>query len=204
MTASYQENVSSFNAIINSIKFDAEVCRWFEFFVTQPAVMEELSSDLSMGREYRVIKDAVLKQRILFASAMISILLVMIFKVMWVFLAVPVVVCLWGRLKKLKTKSVAAISETLISRDYSPKESLSNITLYQLCEQYSKKYGIASLVDKIYCFSQVKRRSVIVFLMIAIGIWTVGFSWKAVVVMLCYYELIKATVMTATVYRHLR
>ena len=204
MPATHQENVSSFEAILNSIKYDPEVCRWFEFFVTQPAVMEELFSDPSMGREYRVVKDAILKQRILFAAAMISILLVMIFQVMWVFLVVPVVVYFWIRLKKLKTKSVAAISEALISRDYSPKEILSNITLYQLCEQYSKKYGIASLVDKIYCFDQVKRRSVIVFLMIVIGIWTVAFSWKAALAMLCYYELIKAAAMTAAVYRHLR
>ncbi len=204
MTASYQENVSSFNAIINSIKFDAEVCRWFEFLVSQPAVWAQLSSAPQMERAYRDIKEAIFKQRVLLGAAALSVPAAIVLKIFWVVLVTPAIMYFWVRLQKLKARAVVAVSETLISRDYSPKEILANITLYQLSEQYAKKYGIASLVDKIYCFDRVKRYSIFVFLVIVIGIWTVAFSWKAAVVMLCYYELVKALLMTAVVYRRLR
>ncbi len=204
MTASYQENVSSFDAIINSIKYDIEVCRWFEFFVTQPAIAAELQSDAQMAQAYGDLQKAVFKQRVVLALALISVLAISFLKTYWAFLMIPAVLYYGIRFQGQKKDCVVEISKKVISRDYAPVDSLSSITLFQLSEQYAKKYGIASLVDKIYCVDQVKRYSVLVFLVVVMAVWTVAFSWKAALAMICYYHLIRAGLMTAVVYRHLR
>ncbi len=204
MTVSHQEHVSSFEAIINSIKYDAEVCRWFEFLIDQPAVSAQISAEEGIARAYQDIQLSLLRQRVLFAFALASIAAVILSKSLWPLLAVPLILFGWLHSQKAKAAAVVAVSERLIRRDYVPVDILSNITLFQLSEQYSKKYKVASLVDKIYCFDRVKRYSVLVFLVVVMAIWTVAFSWKAALVMLCYYELIKAALMTAVVYRRLQ
>ncbi len=204
MATSYQEHVSSFEAIISSIKVDAEVCRWFEFFVTQPALAAELASDPQMSQSYRDIEQAVFRQRILFAAALISMAAVILLKTLWALLAVPFILYFWIRLQRSKNAGVVSISEYLIRRDHASLESLSHITLYQLSEEYAHKYGIASLVDKIYCFDQVKRYSIFIVFVFGLVIWVGIFSWKVVLGMVCYYELIKAALMTTVVYRRLQ
>jgi hypothetical protein len=204
MTVSHQEHVSSFEAIINSIKYDAEVCRWFEFLIAQPAVSAQISAEEGAVQAYRDIQRALLRQRVIFAFALASVMAVILSKSFWPLLAVPFILYFWFHSQKVKAAAVVAVSERLISRDYVPLDILSGITLFQLSEQYSKKYKIASLVDKIYCFDRVKRYSVLVFLVVVMAIWTVAFSWKAALVMLCYYELIKAALMTTVVYRRLQ
>ncbi|HSA30965.1 MAG TPA: hypothetical protein P5160_04095 [Candidatus Omnitrophota bacterium] len=204
MTEFFQEQVSSFEAIINSIKHDAEVCRWFEFLVTHPAVRQEISSGDRMGRAYRDIEASTVKQRTLFALAVLSAVAVAVFKTWWPFLAVPLILFFWFRSQDIKNKAVLSLSEILIRRDYAPVKILSKISLYHLAEEYSQKYGIASLVDKIYCFDRVKRYAIFIFFVLSFVIWVGAFSWKIVLALVCYYELIKAALMTTAVYRRLQ
>jgi len=134
MTEFFQEQVSSFEAIINSIKHDAEVCRWFEFLVTHPAVRQEISSGDRMGRAYRDIEASTVKQRTLFALAVLSAVAVAVFKTWWPFLAVPLILFFWFRSQDIKNKAVLSLSEILIRRDYASVKILSKISLYHLAE----------------------------------------------------------------------
>lgn len=204
MTAIHQENVSSFEAIINSIKYDPEVCRWFEFFVTLPAVAAELSSGAGMERAYRDIQRSILAQRILLGAAILNVAAIVVLETLWPVLAAPFIVFFWFRFQTIKNAGVVSISDYLIRRDYGSLDALSSVTLYQLCEEYAQNQGVASLVDKIYCFDQVKRYSVLALFVVGLVIWVGTFSWKVVLGALCYYELIKAALMSAVVYRRLQ
>lgn len=199
-----QCNISSFDAIINSITFDSEVCRWFTFLVTQPGLAAELQAEKGIPPLYQKLKSVFRKQRILLIALTAAASASLFFPPRWAVLSLLSVLSFyWAYLEQVKKKCVTAISASLIRRDYSA-DTLLQTTLYQLGEHYSRKYRIPSLVDKIFRANQILKFAVIFFLLfiLATGIETT--EWKIVAIVFLYYYAVVYGLRTDTVYRRLR
>jgi len=141
---------SSLTTILNSIRYDPQVCRWFLLLIEQPGAKKEiLDQDPQRKIQYLKLRAATIGQTLLFGlfvgwlwfwsgNRQMALLL----------FPLSLLLALW-RLNSQKKDLIATLSEALLLvKDTS--QSLSQKTLYQIAEIYSREYRIPSLVDTIF------------------------------------------------------
>ena len=152
--------VTSCEAIVDSIKTDQYVSRWFSHLIIQPAVQEQLKSQGDVLKLYQSLARSVAWQAIVYALLIVCVVVFWLTKDM--LSIVPFILLSAASLKNIATRKniVSQISLKVLAQDFPPQE-LGAMTLFHLGEVYSRKYKIPSLVDTIYSLDKILRRTVI-------------------------------------------
>jgi hypothetical protein len=100
-----------------------------------------------------------------------------------------------------KRAVVSQISRELLLLDF-PGEALTQKTLYQIAEIYSRRYNIPSLVDTIYHWDRILRTAVLVLSVILTIIYPVKF-WQYLLAVLVSFFLLSGMIQRTALYRRL-
>ena len=142
MSIPIYKKVSSLEAIVSTIKTDQQVLRWFLFLISQPVIQAKLKNTDQMATLYSNLKRTISRQRSLYQIIFCSGLFIF-FLNQWIYFWLGII-ALYPCIKLYRTKKslVVKISSYLISSDFRGND-LSEKTLFQISELYSKKYQIA-------------------------------------------------------------
>ena len=156
-----QENVTSIEAIRSTIKIDSQAYQWFAFLIVQPEIKSRLGKNAYIRKLYGDLRKIILIQMIAYLFLLGSLPFIVLLKY-YFFLPAAIIPAYFATRFHFKKKTcVSKISIHLVSEDFD-LSILRNTTLYQICEQYSQRYNIPSLVDAIYR-SDITMRYVVFF-----------------------------------------
>lgn len=185
MNSPAQEQISSLDAIVNSIENDGHVYNWFAFMVTRPEVRSRFQSRDEIQRLYRRLQKATFWQNLIYIIFFCIGLWIILFKqihVAWI--AILVLYPFW-KLYQEKTACVKNISHHILSEDFEPEE-LFQKTLYQVCEIYSRKLDIPSLVDAIYAIDKTSRKTILFIIVFVCFVYPLGVLRGGLLLFLIY------------------
>jgi len=196
-------NVSSLEALTSSIDTDKQVYRWFTLLVSQPSLRSKLTSIKKMKTTYQEIKKIISIQRLIFLFLLGSLLILIVLKqyfllFLGLLFSYPLVV-----LHLKKKRCVMAISQHILSRDFEI-EDLCKKTLYQICEIYSKKYKIPSLVDTIYAQDNISRKTIIFTFVFTAWIYPLNNIFFVFLAVILSYNIVYALMNTSFIYKNLK
>ncbi len=201
MTTIFHKAVSSLEAILSSIETDEQVYRWFTLLIIQPEVVKHLASSTS-DQLYAKLKQFTVLQRTIYLACFLGLVAVIFWKkFLYLTLGLIVIYPLY-KIHKDKKKIVIEISSTLLQKDYE-KNELSQKTLYQLCEIYSRKYNIPSLVDTIYALDNISRKAIIFTFIFTAFIYPLK-VWQIFLSIFIAFLLIQAVLKTSFIYKNLK
>lgn len=141
-----QGAISSVSSIIGSIKNDRQVYRWFLMLVRLPEITKVLSVPNKVNKEYLCLKKIQTTKIITYAITVFIAAASCLIKQPWVLLGEVVPLVIFVNLFQENRRCVAAISERFLLENIQPDELVQQ-TLYQICENLSKKFNIPTLVD---------------------------------------------------------
>lgn len=186
MTSPTNIPITSLNALISSIHLDGLVYKWFEFLITQRTMTSELSHIEEMSNYYNVIKKTTQNQILIAILIFLVFLIALLTHDLRFTLFLILLTGLFWHYQKQKIHSVALISKHIILRDFSP-EKLSLITLYQICEIYSRRYRINSLVDTIYYTDKWGRAILLITILVIWFAIPILFAYQVILAFLTYH-----------------
>ena len=133
-------------AVINSIENDRQAYRWFLMFISLPEIQQSLSKQDKTRKEYQALKKIQITEIITYIAVVLVVIAAFFIKQPWLLFwgGLPLVVLV--NLFRKNRRCVAAISEEFLLKNI-PQDELSQQTLFQICEYFSKKYNTPSLVD---------------------------------------------------------
>ena len=142
---------TSLEALTSTIETDNEIANWFYYLLSESSLENEFGKGSQFSAELAHLRQKVLLQN----SAKITVILFLIIVIFWGriehFLAfIPMAVLFIINDKNIR-KDIAKLSQSVLLRDFIDND-FQDKSLYQIGENYSKKYNIASLV-KIQFFS---------------------------------------------------
>jgi len=143
-----QKKFSSINSLQQTIHHDYQSYRWFLFLATRDSILEA-RPQLDIQTERQQLFTSLETQQLIYLLSLPVLALLSFFKayiLLWIFLPVFTYHFLLHLQKKRLT---AQIATKLILNDF-PGESYQEKTLYQICEYFSRKENIPSLVDSIF------------------------------------------------------
>ena len=193
--------VTSVEAIIASIKTDRYVYRWFSYLIVHPAVKAQLKQSLEMSRFYHDLQRQTCLQVIVYVGQ-IFFLYYLIIAQQWLAL-IPIVLLtvLPFYLSHRKMDLVAKISIQALTKDYS-NDQIARMTLFHICEIYSRKLHIPSLVDTIYAMDSALRRTIIWTFVFTVFIYPLAF-WQMLLCLWATYFMIRLIVNLTYFYKRL-
>ncbi len=159
-SALFHKIVTSLEAILNSIQTDPQVFRWFSFLIVQPKLKSELSQMENVKKMYGEFENTMAMQRGLVVILCLMLLCLISLRHYLFLLPGLSSLFLWVLLQNRQKRKTKEIVRYLLSRDFKESE-LSQKTLFQICEIYSQKYHIPSLVDTIYSLDTISRLTII-------------------------------------------
>lgn len=195
---------SSLETIINSIRYDPHVYRWFSLLIDQPRVKERLvADDAAASRQYRLRKGIAFLLALVYALSGILLFLVLKTRNYPLVFFLPVLAYFLIRLSLRKKEMTAHLSRRLLSLDY-PGDSLSSKTLYQIAEIYSRANAIPSLVDTIYHWDRILRWMIAALTLVLFSeIYNLGIR-KVVLAAVLTWILTNAIIRWDAVYKRLK
>lgn len=195
--------VSSLEAIINSIQFDPQVGRWFSLLIEQPVVQEKLKeANPSIKNDYSALRKIVGLQIFLNIVSLLSLCLYCWSKKY--FYLLPLLPLIYSTLKILSQKKIlrGQISRQLLVLDF-PGDSLPSKSLYQIAETYSRIYQIPSLVDTIYHWDRIFPMALVICYFGINAIWPLQL-WQQFLAIAVTMLFIPAIIKLNIVYKKLK
>jgi len=121
------------------------------------------------------------------------------------FAAIPVIILLYPciKLHLRKKECVSQISRHVLSDDYDAA-ALAKTTLYQICEQYSRRYNIPSLVDAIYHSDNILRHTVFTAFVLIVLILPINTTLQRLLALLFSYQIVIIISNASIIYRRLK
>ena len=172
------------------------------FLITQPAVKSELSDDAKICGSYSTLKKTITLQ-----IAVYLILLYLIISAVflqqhiypWIgFLFLYPLFLLYHT----KKKCVIKISSHILFRDFDT-QAMHDKTLYQISEEYSRKYKTLSLVDAISALDKLLRKAIILVFISVCFVYPLG-AWYMYACLIISSYVVYAIANTSLVYKRLR
>ena len=196
-------NVSSLNALISSIKTDKQVYRWFTLSVTQPALSSKLKSIDTLSKIYDKLKKTIFQQRLLLVFILLSVLILIATK-NYIYLSACILLLIpLTRLSNAHKDCVIHISDHMLTHDFD-KSDLPTKTLYQICELYSRQYNIPSLVDTIYAQDNISRKTIIFTFVFTAWLYPLANICAVFLSVIVAYNVILAFTNTSLIYKNLK
>lgn len=202
MAIPFHKNVSSIEALHSSIEYDAQVCRWFQRYLSHPQLQKRLSSSLGFQKQYINLKKLEMFTGLLLCIILAIIATVLVSKQQLLLLAVIPTIGGVIKLNSLRRKQTADICRDLLLQD---KESLriESKTLFQICEIYGRNLNIPTLVDTITAQDAIMRKTFLYACVVTCFIYPFGF-WDNWVNIIGSYALIQTFVNTPLVFDRLK
>lgn len=201
-TQSNQPAISSMNAVISSIENDRQVYRWFLMFISLPDIRQKLCAQDKIKKEYTALKKIQMGEIITYIVSALIVIVSCLIKQFWalILLAGPFVFLFI--LFRKNRGHVSTISEQFLLENIQPDE-LKRQTLYQVCESFSLKYNIPSLVD-IITFQDFVARKVLLGCVLLLPFITYLITWRFWLACLAILLTSIAIVNTSIVLRRLK
>ncbi len=164
MALNIPERVSSLQTIVNSIRYDPQVVRWFLLLVEQPAVQKKILAHYPEGK-----KDYQLLLAIPTLELIGGLLALVLGAWCWQMkhwgglglLIVLVIYPTW-RIIVWRRQVIAELSRKFLVLEFPPEE-LPKKSLYQIAEILGQSYAIPTLVDTIYHWDRALRVGILIF-----------------------------------------
>ncbi len=202
MAIPFHKAVSSLEAIASSIDTDEQVFRWFNFLVTRPAISEHLTDVNHAATLYPRLRK-ILCLQLLLNVLIVGLLVLIIVSKQYVYLwAGLLFIYPLFKLNQNQKKLVVEISTELLKKDFQ-LEDLCQKTLYQLCEIYSKKYNIPSLVDTIYHLDNISRKTIMCVFIFTCFIYPLK-VWQIFATTIASYFVIQIILKIPFIYKNLK
>ena len=185
----HKDQVSSPEAIKESIKVDWHIFAWFSSLIRDPAIQQSLKNDSAASLNYRSLDETTKWQSVFYGTAFMVMVFSMIFDQR---LLLSLLLPLWAILAKLESAKRSLVSELgirLIHQDFTAEE-ITHMTLFQICEAYTKKTGIPSLVKKISGINVILRNALIITFVTTVFIHPLTFLESALCLLLAYLGVI--------------
>lgn len=206
---SKQNIVSSLTSVLASIENDRQAYRWFLILITLRKVRQDLccpkQGEASQRHNYKTLKKIQLTEIFVYGIIVLIGIVSWLIKQPGVFLLEAIPWVLLVRIFKHNRQCVAAISKELLLKNIPPQE-LDRQTLFQMCEYFSKKHNIPSLVDIIAfqdSFSRKGLLAIILFLPFSCFFSTLNVL-QLLAVNVAVFILIQAFVNASIVLRRLK
>jgi len=191
------------NGLRSTILMDRYVYRWFLFLITQPAFRAAAIDIGELSARYAVLDKIVLWQRILLLFAPF-VAWGYLTTGNWFWIVGAIVLGLAGfKLLQAKRQEVAHIGVAVIARDF-PTDTLAKLTLYQLCEIYSIKFDVLSLVDAIYHLDKIFRFTLLFSFLLVAYITNIKLWWIKQLLFLLLYLMVIVVVNMPFLYKKFR
>lgn len=202
MAIPFHKNVSSIEALHSSIEYDAQVCRWFQRYLSHPTLQTCISKSANLHKQYNILKNL---QR--YTCGLLFVILAVVATVLVTkqqLLSLTILPMIWGiyKLTALRRKQTADICCAILLED-KPNIQFESKTLFQICEIYGKDLNIPTLVDTITSQDAIMRRTFIFACVTTCFIYPFGF-WDNWVIIIGSYALIQTLVNTPLVFDRLK
>ncbi|OGX08499.1 MAG: hypothetical protein A2Z88_11160 [Omnitrophica WOR_2 bacterium GWA2_47_8] len=202
MAIPFHKNISTLNAIHDTIITDRYAYRWFTYLVVQKALMAYVREQKPFDELYPYLKQLTHIQTVIVMLFLISAVLFFSFP----YIAGAILgglAILYVRILNKKRELVAQIASEIIKKDFDAA-AIGQKTLFQIAEDYSTRLKIPSLVDTIYRLDQIYRNTVIVILLTVLLIYPMRLGWEALALSCVIYFGVANVINLGFLYRHLK
>lgn len=200
MAIPFHKRINSIETVVNSIRYDPQVFRWFTKFVAHPAIRERLKDSAENQKLYAQLRTITARQTVLFIlSAALIMTVYFTRQPVGLLLGIPITMALY-QLSARQKNAVAEITASVLRMD-SESIQLEAKTLYQVCEYYGNRLGITSLVSIIARQDDILRRTVIYVCVLTCLIYPIVWNDWAI---LCAFILMRAVINTPLVFDRLK
>lgn len=197
-----QNAVSSMACVISSIENDRQVYRWFLMFISLAEIQQILSKQNKTKEEYQSLKKTQKAEIIIYMVLALIMTASCLIKQPWILLLNVLPLAILINLFRKNRRCVAAISKQFLLENTQP-DVLSQQTLFQTCEYFSKKYTTPSLVD-IITFQDFILRKVLLGAILFLPFICPLKIWQLWIVFFTIYSATLAIVNTSIVLRKLK
>jgi len=152
--ALHYTQISTKEALIDTIDQDLHTYHWFSFLVSLPKIKNQLAASPKANAAYQKLSQLLLWQWLLIP---------LFLGILCLTFVTQKIIFLWGMIPLLffrykihtgKKHSIIEISSHLLSADFD-QEKLAHLSLYQIGETYSRQHGIPSIIDVLYYFERM-------------------------------------------------
>lgn len=202
MAIPFHKNVSSIEALHSSIEYDAQVCRWFQRYLSHPTLQARIAKSSNLKKQYTILKNweryTCILLMIILATAATALM------TKQHYLSLIIIPLIWAicKMTEQRRKQTADICCALLLED-KPLIQFESKTLFQLCEIYGKELNMPTLVDTITSQDAIMRRTFIFACVTTCFIYPFGF-WDNWVIIIGSYVLIQTLVNTPLVFDRLK
>ncbi len=192
MAIPFHKAVSSIESIQSSIETDRQVYRWFLMLISLPLIKNQLSDISQSSQLYKKAQKIIIAEMVIYGTLMILIFSIYMTHQKLLALAVLPLFLILQRIYAANRYCVAKISVLLLRRDFEPSQ-LASQTIFQICEHYSRKLDIPSLVDIITRQDGIARKTLIYANVFACFIYPLDFWHIWAVIIFSFYLVLAAT-----------
>ncbi|MCK5013421.1 MAG: hypothetical protein KAS66_06350 [Candidatus Omnitrophica bacterium] len=201
MAIPIDQAVTSFKALISTVKTDVQTRSWFAFLIQQTALRERLSGEAGVERLYHDLDKIVSGQRILY-MLLLFLLGASILSGSYFFIAMSLVTLVVGAHMHLNKKGIVEkICSSLFLKDFKGF-FFAKKTLYQIGEFYGQKHRILPLVDMIALSDRISWKAFIMTVFVTYFIYLLNPGYGLFFAIAAFY-IIRAIVNTSFVYKHI-
>lgn len=201
MKISPQENITSAESLLSTIKVDPNTYRWFTFLLTQKKVANIFRNNAENKPLYAKLSRSISIQQILVLFSIIIITAIITTNKIDLCLIFVILAIIDFFIEKNKRLYISQLAIILILKDIGEKD-FKDLTLYQICSRLAKEYGITSLIDKQFNFYNIIRNFLIFVTLLMVTLMPITFFFLPFLILISYV-LIKILLRTDIVYRHL-
>jgi len=182
---------------------DSYVFRWFTFLVMQPKYKIQSCGQRTIEKYYSSFTQANIIQGAAGLAAGYC-FYYFITEQVWMFLVAGILAWLVVlRCQNRKKACIADIAVHYLIEDYS-EQQISHMTLYQISEQYAKKYNILSIVDAVFGLDSLYRISLLFIIFLVICIVNFTQNWiEQIALIIVFYTIMTYLFRTSFFYKRL-
>ncbi|HQP10270.1 MAG TPA: hypothetical protein PKV41_02665 [Candidatus Omnitrophota bacterium] len=177
---------STIKSVISTVKIDRQVYRWFFHLIMQRKLREELVQNEETKAIYRKTDIVLWLERIVYGALAVSLFFAISSKKFEYEIFACAAMGLIFLLYVIKRELIVRVCRRLLDRDFLAV-SLSQKTLYQIGEYYSREYDIISLTGAITSSDGIIRTAILMVIICIVFIVPLNFWEICGVVFLAYY-----------------
>lgn len=203
MTSSLTKILTTPQALERTLNSDGQVYRWFIFLVSQRQVQVDFKEIDGGVQLFLRLRRILAGETFLYLAAVLYGSILFYFQWDLYVLGLIFFLGVLAGLRYLKKRCVVPLSLGLIKKDF-PAEILSQKTLYQIGEFYSKKYDCPSLVDTIYFVDDISRKVIVAAVVFTVFIYPHFSLGQIFFIPFIFYALAQGILRFNFVYRRLK
>ncbi|MFA5260540.1 MAG: hypothetical protein WC450_04865 [Candidatus Omnitrophota bacterium] len=143
------DSISSFETLQKSIRYDFYTGRWFHYLVRSNGIQEVFSSDLATHmKQYAAYRNWTWVSDSVFLGAILIAAVACVSRSPFPFLMSLLLFTVFKYIGNIQKERLISLSSALLRNQFAPAD-FQVMSLFQISERLSRRYGIFSLVDAI-------------------------------------------------------